>query len=246
MDTYNKFKSYVGELIKGLNDRISEIDNSIIDRQLAGKKTKSLERERARLKHRIGRYEEVLSECSTLESSPINYFINTSYSGSGRLSYDIINNYVVVNVNMSDYGWARIGHELKHAYQYETYQLSFYGDGIRSGTLSSIWIEVDAYKRSQLFGLYVDKEITPGFVRGIRFGLYDYPDDLHHSMSSMYHSEKDLTIGGFLKLSSFHAGKRGGKTLEYWRDWQIYYELGTMARDIESQKVEKLPPKSLQ
>jgi len=159
----NKLKAYSQRQITRLQSKI--------DKKTARFKAGKMSRERyekkiARLNGKINEYSQVISEIETLESSSQWYdlkYMNESYSSGsefsltstkrvGELQFDKASNMVVLYMSPHD-GLNIAAHEFKHAYQFETGQIGFSGNGRGYAFVAiSIFPEKEANQRARLFG----------------------------------------------------------------------------------------------
>ena len=98
---------------------------------------------------------QTITELDALESSDQVYNLVTNSpevtgDQGGNITYDTGTGEVNVNVG-GNYSTGLFGHELKHAYQFETGSLSFSRTG-NGGLLYDIQDEVEAYARGAFFG----------------------------------------------------------------------------------------------
>ncbi len=160
----NKLKAYSQRQITRLQSKI--------DKKTARFKAGKMSRERyekkiAKLNGKINEYSQVISEIETLESSSQWYdlkYMNESYSSGsefsltstkrvGELQFDKNSNMVVLYMSPHD-GLNIAAHEFKHAYQFETGDMSFDPISGRGNTILYDQIdEREADKRAGLFGV---------------------------------------------------------------------------------------------
>ncbi len=144
----NNLKSSANASIKSENKKQARLKKRISKRTAKGKKTSRLSRRLAASEKRVGNLTDMLSEISILDASSTEFFINSDYSSSsndGQISWDASNNRFNIDVE-SSYGLPGLGHELKHAFQFESGDIDFFSDG-GPGLLYDIYDEVDAFNR---------------------------------------------------------------------------------------------------
>ncbi|MSH98791.1 hypothetical protein GKF86_24965 [Escherichia coli] len=102
---------------------------------------------RSALKQLEKSYKQVLKEYSALEQSEQVYKIFSADVIGGETYYDK----GAVMIGIGDTSLGVVGHELKHAYQYEKGEISIRLDNSKEGTLYDIGDETAAYNRERLF-----------------------------------------------------------------------------------------------
>lgn len=122
----------------------------------------------------------------------------------------------------------RLAHELKHAYQFETGKLSFNTSGKYGGALYDITDEVEAYKRSQLFGAFSGEKINADWVyeTGKKTGNYQGLPETPRSMSTIFVEGFPITYGDLLKIGVKNKGRKGETPLDIYIGWEKDYAEG--------------------
>jgi RHS repeat-associated protein len=94
-------------------------------------------------------YKSILKEYSALEKSDQVYSIFSVGEDGGYTSFE--KGKVIIGIGAEDASIGIMGHELKHAYQFETGKVSFMTDGSGSyGTLYDLSDETEAYNRERM------------------------------------------------------------------------------------------------
>jgi len=113
-------------------------------------------------------FSEVLCELEVLEKSDWVYDIeiindpNWTREGiGGDVGFNLQTNHIEVRLNPTWNRLKTISHELKHAYLFEQFKLGFKNG---QGYFYDLEDEVEAHKRSQLFGFYKGENITTWWV----------------------------------------------------------------------------------
>ena len=165
-------------------------------------------------------YEQARTELSELISSNQIYKIEQvdneinidSYEADGYTWYDINTNVVSIQYTKKG-GIGSLAHELKHAYQFETGELSFDNSGKYYGLLGDIFDEKHAYNRGSLFGGknlgYLDIQIKYGFkdLDNRKFSsIYTYFDDIRYATYGEYLSSKRAPINIYRLNGSTYIG----------------------------------------
>ena len=104
-----------------------------------------------------GSYKSVLKEYSTLEKSDQVYRVLNSESEGSGVYFDK----GTIMIGIGDVSLGLVGHELKHAYQYEKGEISFRLDGKGFGALYDISDETAAYNRERMLNSGVSFFINP-------------------------------------------------------------------------------------
>lgn len=98
----------------------------------------------------IGIHETALNEMSALEKSDQVYTVFSAGGKEGGVSYDMQSQKVKIGIGKEDGGSVElVGHELKHAYQFETGQVSLRADNSGYGSLYDLGDETAAYNRGR-------------------------------------------------------------------------------------------------
>lgn len=221
-------KSYVNDQISSLSNQISKTNTKIADRTAAGKSTIRQEKKLARLEGSKSTYQGVLDEFTELENSTQVYNILTGASvpagAGGETRFNGSTRAVDVVVGGQLPLLEALPHELKHAYQFETGKLSLgYNGG--GGSLYDLQDEVEAYKRSQLFGFYPGANITGSWV--LTNKGYGSLGRTQSTMSTPVMTGATITYGDQIKASIYRAGKSGRPPFQVIKDWQIWYNQGS-------------------
>ncbi|AWG24862.1 DUF6443 domain-containing protein [Flavobacterium kingsejongi] len=181
----------------------------------------------------IAFYKSVLGEISDLENSKQVYNVSTdngNNSDSGSVSYDFSTDQVTVQMGKSA-SFSVIGHELKHAHQFEEGKISYNRNG--SSALIDITDETEGYNRQQnlflgpsQFGQGKKADYTDANV--INFGSRMTPKAYQGlPSSSLNMSSKE---GKALRKAAINAGEQGIPIQEVYIGWQKDYQKGTKNR----------------
>ena len=170
LGAYKQVKNYVTNSISTIDQNINNVIIQINSRETAGKGTKSLKRKLNKLETLKGSYQEVLNEFTTLEQSSQVYNIITDGSSvdlppnaGGLTEFNNQTGYVDIKIGTTMSFIESLPHELKHAFQFQTQKLSLGWNG-GGGVLYDLQDEVEAYRRSKLFGLYAGENIDANWV----------------------------------------------------------------------------------
>jgi RHS repeat-associated protein len=112
------------------------------------------------LKTLAGEYSTMLNEFSSLEKSDQVYKVFGTEGNEGGVYYEK----GTVMIGLGDQSIGLVGHELKHAYQFEIGEISFRTDGTGFGSLYDISDETAAYNRERLLGTGVQFIQTPNAI----------------------------------------------------------------------------------
>jgi RHS repeat-associated protein len=107
-----------------------------------------------------GEYQTMLNEFSVLENSEQIYKVFGTEGNEGGVYFE--NGTIMIGIG--DQSLGLVGHELKHAYQFETGEISFKLDGQGFGSLYDISDETAAYNRERLLAIGVQFIQTPNAV----------------------------------------------------------------------------------
>lgn len=111
----------------------------------------------------------MITEIGELEASSQVYNVITNYSGStsdGETRYNSNTGAIDVMVSQN-YGMSGLGHELKHAYQFEKGELDFNSNSGGPGALYDITDEIQAYRRQAAISGRNMNSITTNYVRAL-------------------------------------------------------------------------------
>jgi hypothetical protein len=175
----------------------------------------------------IGVNNTALSEISTLEKSDQVYTVfNDTGSAEGGMSYNLASGEVRIGIGTNDKGL--IGHELKHAFQFEKGKTSMFADNSQFGSLYDVGDETEAYNRERSLNggmmyftdpkmvwknsdvLTFGKTMTPPAYQGLPSGPIDI-------------NSKE---GKALRNRTIEAGKNGQTVQEVYKGWQKDYQKG--------------------
>lgn len=170
---------------KETQSRINDFDRKINKLESRSKLSKKQQSNLDYFKSAKGELSDALVEIGELELSDQMYSIRKTQSSTnmGYLSYDNSSDIVYVNYDGSINA---LGHELKHAFQFEKHQLSFGEDPNnpmgewKGGCLYDGYDELEAYKRdfaydrNGLIGVNSFNDINPTYIKNKFPNLY-YP-----------------------------------------------------------------------
>ena len=239
LDAYNKVKAHVAGTIAGFDRQLEDVNRQITERAAAGKKVKKLENQRTNLQRGKASYERVMAEYVALEKSEQVYNVVTGVTdlrplAGGATAWNPETGYVDVKVNSRFELMESLPHELKHAYQYETGKLSLGSNGDGGGTLYDMQDEIEAYKRSRMFGgYYAGEKIDIAFVK--RRG-YDLPPTQRTVHTKNTDWEGAASFGDQIKSKIRKAGRNGTTPGELIKGWEIEYEKGKAEAEAAKDK----------
>ncbi len=185
----------IQQLISDANARVTQLEHKAVTartkRSTAGiseRKAGRLDNRITRLEGRIADYKAILAEINALESAKQVYDIqydesrNTNTSSEGRLGFDFSTGIATIYLPYGE-GLGLLAHELKHAYQFQTGELSLINLNSPGGVnlFYDRSDEVAAYDRGGMFGQK-------------SYGMYNLP--------SIY---KDLSTGPINATNHPHA-----------------------------------------
>jgi len=173
-------------------------------------------------------YNDILSEISSLEKSDQIY--NVSYTGEneGGMGYDKKTNKIVIGIGKDDVNMGQIGHELKHADQYDKGKISLLTNGSRPGQLYDIKDETAAINRERLLGTGVKFSSEAGRA-------FTDKDTREYGKSMTPPAYQDLpsgsidinsSIGRALRERTINAASTGMPINEVYKGWQKDYKKG--------------------
>ncbi|WP_261511320.1 RHS repeat-associated core domain-containing protein [Chryseobacterium paludis] len=171
--------------------------------------------------------EKVLGEISSLEKSDQVYNVSDVGTGESGMSYDASNAKVIIK-SENDYGL--LGHELKHAYQFEKGETSLAIDNKSYGSLYDVSDETEAYNRERYHKSgrdYIEKSSTYVWKNSdvLKFGTTMTPpayQTLPAGPISINSKE-----GKELIKRTIEAGKLGVPAKEVYKGWQKDYQKGS-------------------
>ena len=131
-EIYKKQKKQISDNLKSINQMLK---SDGLSKEMQGA-----------LKSLAGEYATILNEFSSLEKSDQVYNVFSTDEKEGGVKYQ--NGKVMIGIGDKSIGL--IGHELKHAYQFEIGEISFRIDGKGFGSLYDISDETAAYNRERL------------------------------------------------------------------------------------------------
>ena len=213
-------KNYKTQLNNNKTSLQGMIDNGSIDAGLGGKL--------------MSFYTTTLGEISKLEKSDQVYTIfSDNSSKEGGMGYELSTGEIKIGIGDNSIGL--IGHELKHAYQYEKGQVSLRVDNSGYGKLYDITDETEAYNRERALVTGIQFFQTPNqAVQGYPLKMSD--DDVRNFGKSMTPSayqnlpsgpiDINSKEGKALRQQTFEAGKLGIPVQEVYKGWQNEYQKG--------------------
>lgn len=219
-DLFDRFKNEVqGQKIKILNSRSNEI-NRLIKKgknDKAAKKQEKYAAEDAKEGSKMSVLNSTLSELDALENSSqlYNLFENSSEvpsSADGITTYDI--NTDAVNVSSKGrFSMGVFAHELKHAYQFETGNLSFFADG-NGGQLYDRNDEYEAFARGSFFG---GLNLTRSQIDSHYSNRPQGPLNLYSPATA---AKGVSTFGQQFKLETYRSSSRGTAQKQFYINWK--------------------------
>jgi RHS repeat-associated protein len=196
------------------------IDNGFIDAELGGKL--------------MSFNTTTLGEISKLENSDQVYTIfSDNSSKEGGMSYELSTGEIKIGIGDNSIGL--VGHELKHAYQYEKGQVSLRVDNSGYGKLYDITDETESYNRERALGAGIQFFQTPNqVIQGYPLRMSD--DDVRNFGKSMTPPAYQILPSGPIDINSkegkalrqqtIEAGKLGIPVQEVYKDWRKDYQKG--------------------
>ncbi|RZS99560.1 RHS repeat domain-containing protein [Aquimarina brevivitae] len=170
----------------------------------------------------------MLDKIEQLEVSEQTYRVSTI--NDNGVGYNVINNKVDIGIdgNLSNDDFiAMVAHELEHAHQYETGQISLRTDGFAEA-LNDIGDETNAFNQERIFGLgarfflnKTEEEYTDAKTRGEGVNYRALPKGPISINSPQ---------GRALRRRTIEAGRTGQPTKEYYKGWQADRALGFLGR----------------
>lgn len=247
------FFQYLNELksrIQKLKEKQEKIEKRRERRISKNKKTLKQDRQLGEISEKTCRLDEALAELEVLGNSEQEYYVGTYKPNpgsreAGRTQFDKKTQQVQVLISdASDLDatlMQRLGHELKHAYQFETGQESLTYNGGMGGHLHDIEDEVEAYKRSQDLGFAPGETINADWVRRRGRETSEAVDPLakdnyqfspeHSQPISMQTPFGMSTYGDGLRANVKSAGKHGNEPFEVFKGWKKVYDEGVAERN---------------
>jgi len=225
---------------KAINDKISSIQNTIADRNSnqneringlreKGKNAKAdrivakLEKNNQADNNEIGFLQEIGTELDALENSSevYNLILGNGGSGEGGLTqYNTTSNQI--DVFIGDNSLAVISHELTHAYQYGSQQLSFGSNG-NGGLMYDGTDELNAYKRSNYFNYPVKYTSLSKVTKA--YGIQTGPVNINSNASLI----TTMTMGTSMMITTFRQARNGVAPFQFYKGWKDAYDPGTLS-----------------
>jgi hypothetical protein len=211
-----------------LNQNLSYIQNALNGEGLS-------EGMSAALNKLAGAFQSSISEISTLEKSDQVYSVHYGEGKEGGVQYNNKTGAIDIGIGKGDASTGLIGHELKHAYQYEKGQISLVTDNSGYGKLYDITDETAAYNRERAFGAGIQFFQTPNaVVNGYPLQMND--NDVRSFGNSMtppaYQTLPNGPIdinskeGKALRQQTIEVGRTGTAVKEVYKGWQKDYLKG--------------------
>jgi hypothetical protein len=151
-------------------------------------------------------FSEVLCELEVLEKSDWVYDIelinDPSWDGEGKggeIGFNLETNHIEVKLNVNWKRMKTVSHELKHAYQFEQFKLGFRNG---QGYFYDLEDEVEAHKRSQLYGFYKGENITTWWVYAQGYKGMSHTQLTTSSLENSYKK-------GYWELYYYNEGRNG-------------------------------------
>ena len=214
---FNNYKSQLNTNKQSLQEMI---DKGFVNVELGGKL--------------MSFYNTTLEEIKKLEKSDQVYTVFADKAGKeGGVSYDLASNEIKIGLGNTDIGL--VGHELKHAYQYEKGQISLVADNSAYGKLYDITDEADAYNRERALATGMQffqspNQIVQGYplqvgdndVRNIGKGM------IPPAYQTLPNSPININskVGKALRKQTIEAGRTGQPIKEFYKGWQKDYLKG--------------------
>jgi RHS repeat-associated protein len=153
----DNIKTSANNQISSNNNQIANLNTKLSNGDISQRK---YDRKMNRLNTANTGLNATISEINTLASSNQWYDVQLSTgmtnakgtAAAGITSYDFGSNMVVMSVDMKNYDLGAMAHEFKHAYQFETGDMSLIPGGRTSNFLWDIYNEREANFRSSFFG----------------------------------------------------------------------------------------------
>ncbi|WP_312994880.1 RHS repeat-associated core domain-containing protein, partial [Chryseobacterium flavum] len=214
-------KNYKNQLNSNMSALKAFIDNGSIDSELGGKL--------------MSFYTSTLGEITKLEKSDQVYTIfSDSSSKEGSMNYDLSTNEIKIGIGDKRIGL--VGHELKHAYQYESGETSLVVDNSAYGKLYDITDETASYNRERALGTGIQffqtpnavvegypLKMTDGNVKDFGKGMTPPAYQTLPSGPIDIHSKE----GKALRQQTIQAGKIGTAVQEVYKGWEKDYQKGS-------------------
>jgi RHS repeat-associated protein len=212
-------KNYKAQLINYKTALQGMIDDGSIDVELGGKL--------------MSFYTTTLEEISKLEKSNQVYtiFLDNSIK-EGGMSYELSTGEIKIGIGDNNIGL--VGHELKHAYQYEKGQVSLLVDNSGYGKLYDISDETESYNRERALGGIQFFHSPNQVVQGYPLKMSD--DDVRNFGKTMTPPAYETLPSGPIDINSkegkalrkqtIEAGKAGVPVQEVYKGWQKDYKKG--------------------
>ncbi|MBO4807382.1 MAG: hypothetical protein J5554_15300, partial [Paludibacteraceae bacterium] len=178
-----KIEKVISNHISDINKRIEEYNNSLRDEK-EEKKQNEIKNNISKLQNDRAKFEAVQAEIDVLRKSDQLYDFRWEYLSSwsqnvnlkGFVGYDQEKGMFVIGLSKSVYNTldelASFAHELKHAYQFDIGNLSFYKDHNNTvttipGSLYDYTDEVESHNRGKMFGFQMSpyRDMYKGLVK---------------------------------------------------------------------------------
>jgi RHS repeat-associated protein len=207
---FAKYRAYVSE-------RVSALQGVLNDKNFD---YSALGITKEQVSEALNMFSSISGELTSLEESEQIYNVDRmsifeSISNSGGTSYDPNTGEINVTLSASaDMGL--VGHEMLHAYQYETGKISFASDNSRFGVLYDITDETAGYKRGAFIrNPFNVGNITDNTVRGLHPDYKNLPDGPLDINSS---------VGLQMRLRTIREGAFNYPNSEVYKGYQGYYK----------------------
>jgi RHS repeat-associated protein len=204
-----------------LNQNLTTINAALKQEGLSDGMTKALN-------SLAGAYKSTLKELSGLEKSDQVYTVFSGEGKEGGVQYDQKLGEVKIGIGKDGSSIGLIGHELKHAYQFETGEISIVSDNSGYGKLYDIGDETASYNRERTFAagvtFFTDPSIKWGNNEVKEFGNKMVPP----AYQNLPNGPIDINSkqGKALKEQTIYAGQTGQPVTEVYKNWKKDYEKG--------------------
>uniref|UniRef100_UPI0037431792 RHS repeat domain-containing protein n=1 Tax=Chryseobacterium tagetis TaxID=2801334 RepID=UPI0037431792 len=213
-------KNYKNQLNSSMNNLKTFITNGSIDVELG--------------EVLLSFYTNTLQEIKKLEKSDQVYNIFSDNSSlEGSMSYDLSTNEIKIGLGNNNIGL--VGHELKHAYQYESGQTSLVIDNSAFGSLYDITDETESYNRERALMTGIQFFKTPNTIfQGYPYKMNDKNvKDFGMGMTPPAYQtlpsgpiDINSKEGKALRQQTVQNGKLGIPVKEVYKGWQKDYQKG--------------------
>ncbi|MGD1846910.1 MAG: hypothetical protein ACFB10_16090 [Salibacteraceae bacterium] len=171
-----KYEAFKQDLLGKITNTQELLDRAQVSLKGAMNKKEAREANRniSSLTHRLSVYNAAQSELSVLENSTQVYLLTLSndvgsakggfikYKPSKRIEGVLYEDVLQVNINLSAGNpFAKMAHEFKHAYQFDSYQITFDQSNTPAFDYLNVADEVEAYRRQWFFEPLQNPDKTP-------------------------------------------------------------------------------------